>query len=241
MTTPGTGGLPEQRPDQGRSFAPPGTQPGSQNGVIRARLVIVSGPGAGVFVYSPSAGAGNLVASMAGAAGTDSYGNAYVAGVTAYPTVSGQKYAVELGNLSGPYAALAALTFASMTSPPAAPAAIAALSNGTDSGVTIESGAGLGAAASSLSVLDSVAGGQPGGLISLAAGLGIMNGPFHVTGALVGNTVNGVPLAQTSTPVMGTSGFGGGVWTAAQQSALLTLQSVVNGIISAGSATGIWP
>ena len=38
----------------------------------------------GLFGYSPSAGAGNLVLSIAAVNGTDPYGNAYSAGVTSY-------------------------------------------------------------------------------------------------------------------------------------------------------------
>lgn len=38
----------------------------------------------GLFAYSPSPGAGNLVLSLTAAAGTDPYGNAYQAGLTTY-------------------------------------------------------------------------------------------------------------------------------------------------------------
>lgn len=47
-------------------------------------VVVAGGTGSGVFVYSPSAGAGNLVASITGQAGTDPYGNAYKKGITSY-------------------------------------------------------------------------------------------------------------------------------------------------------------
>jgi len=39
---------------------------------------------AGLFLYSPSEGAGNLIASIAPAAGTDQFGNAYQGGITSY-------------------------------------------------------------------------------------------------------------------------------------------------------------
>lgn len=45
----------------------------------------------GAFFYSPSEAAGNLVASVAQAAGTDAYGNAYLSGVVSY--LSGTPYA----------------------------------------------------------------------------------------------------------------------------------------------------
>jgi len=45
---------------------------------------------AGIFVYSGTPAAGNLIASVAAANGTDGFGNAYVAGVTSY---AGSTYA----------------------------------------------------------------------------------------------------------------------------------------------------
>jgi hypothetical protein len=60
-----------------------GVQPGTPS-VIRARQVIIIGSGGELLVYSPTAGAGNLIASIAGAAFTDPYGNAVVQGVTGY-------------------------------------------------------------------------------------------------------------------------------------------------------------
>jgi hypothetical protein len=83
----GIGGMGAQRrPDQ--QYDPPGTpvSPSTAGGVLRARLVIVSGPGGGVFVYSPAPGTGNLIASIAGQSGTDAFGNAYPAGITSFGT-----------------------------------------------------------------------------------------------------------------------------------------------------------
>jgi hypothetical protein len=76
----GLGGLPKRRPDQQPVPPPTAVSPGSSN-IIRASIVIITGgAGSGLFVYSPSPGAGNLVASITGASGTDTYGNAYGAG-----------------------------------------------------------------------------------------------------------------------------------------------------------------
>lgn len=47
-------------------------------------LIITGSTGSGVFVYSPSPAFGKLVASVTAGTGTDIYGNAYLAGVTAY-------------------------------------------------------------------------------------------------------------------------------------------------------------
>jgi hypothetical protein len=47
--------------------------------------IIITGPGGGVYTYSPAPGAGTLVASGGlAAAGTDAYGNATLAGYTTY-------------------------------------------------------------------------------------------------------------------------------------------------------------
>lgn len=78
------GGLPARRPDQYDYVIPSGTAPGSTD-VVRARQVIVSGANGGVFVYSSAPPAfGNLIASVAGAAGTDPSGNAYLQGTSSY-------------------------------------------------------------------------------------------------------------------------------------------------------------
>lgn len=56
-----------------------------QNQVVFPLLIInASGTFTGLFVYSPSIGAGNLIASIAAQAGTDPYGNAYLSGFTSY-------------------------------------------------------------------------------------------------------------------------------------------------------------
>lgn len=62
-----------------------GVQPGTSN-VVRARLVVIFGSGAntGLFVYSPTPAAGNLIYSITATAGTDPYGNAYLQGATSY-------------------------------------------------------------------------------------------------------------------------------------------------------------
>jgi hypothetical protein len=84
MTFPGLGG--QQPPPQNASPAGqlvPGVQPGV-TGQIIARRVIIIGAGGELFVYSPTAAAGNLIASVAGTAGTDSYGNQFLLGIASY-------------------------------------------------------------------------------------------------------------------------------------------------------------
>jgi len=65
----------------------PGIQPGSQ-GVITANRVIIAGPNGQLLVYNGTPANGNLIASIAGAAGTDQFGNAYKAGITEYGAAS---------------------------------------------------------------------------------------------------------------------------------------------------------
>lgn len=47
----------------------------------------------GLFTYSGAAGPNTLIASEAGAAGTDPYGNAYLAGIASYQVISGAGHA----------------------------------------------------------------------------------------------------------------------------------------------------
>jgi hypothetical protein len=78
------GNLPSRRPDQVFRPAIPGIGAGGAAGTVRATKVIIIGSGGELLVYSPTAAAGNLIASIAGANGTDTYGNAFVQGVTSY-------------------------------------------------------------------------------------------------------------------------------------------------------------
>ena len=105
------GGLPARRPDQHIAPARSGMMPAPQQNVVIGRFVIVAGTKGGLFVYSPSVGLGNLIASDAAATGTDPYGNAYLAAITAYANVSGVFYAAQLGQAgAGNPAALAFYT-----------------------------------------------------------------------------------------------------------------------------------
>jgi hypothetical protein len=84
VTWPGLGGqqvAPVNAP--AGQATPIGVTPGT-TGLVIARQVIIIGSGGQLLVYSPTAAAGNLIASIAGAAGTDTYGNKYLAGFTTY-------------------------------------------------------------------------------------------------------------------------------------------------------------
>lgn len=56
---------------------------------------------AGEFWYNPAPGFAQLASSNASAAGTDQYGNAYLAGLVSYSEVSGILYATQVGDPGG--------------------------------------------------------------------------------------------------------------------------------------------
>lgn len=93
----GLGGL-NPKPVNAPAGAVPasGVQPGQSSAVVVANRVIVFGPNGGVFVYSSTPASGNLIASIAGAAGSDRYGNAYLPGVVSYFQGAGVYLAIQM-------------------------------------------------------------------------------------------------------------------------------------------------
>jgi len=85
MTVPGLGG--QQPPPQNSAPAAP-LVPGIQPGVTNRFVTLYAGNTiinpTGIFVYSGTPGAGDLVASIVHNAGTDQYGNHYLAGIASY-------------------------------------------------------------------------------------------------------------------------------------------------------------
>jgi len=75
--------------DYGNTF-PQGIYAGA--GIIEGPEIIASGTGGLYLGYSPAPGTGNLISSTTAAAGTDAYGNVYLAGTTSYFFVSGFGY-----------------------------------------------------------------------------------------------------------------------------------------------------
>jgi hypothetical protein len=64
-----------------------------------SQLVVV-GTKAGIFIYSPTTAAGNLAISITSAAGTDIYGNAFVAGIQVHP-IAATAANITVGDLAG--------------------------------------------------------------------------------------------------------------------------------------------
>ena len=93
--TPGGPGTGRQPAPMNAPQAPElsiGVQPGTPN-IIRAFQVIVSGgANSGIFVYSPTVGAGNLVASLTAQSGTDPFLNFYPAGLNVGKIASGHTH-----------------------------------------------------------------------------------------------------------------------------------------------------
>jgi hypothetical protein len=84
------------RPDQ--QYRPPAPSTVSPGGTRVFRQVIIIGSGGLLLVYSPTAGSGNLIASIAATSGTDAYGNYYLPGVTSYSPGTPFGAAVSLNN-----------------------------------------------------------------------------------------------------------------------------------------------
>ena len=149
-----------------------GSQAGS-TGVDIAHIVIVYGTsGTGIFVYSGTPASGSLIVSIAAAAGTDPYGNAYEQGVTTYVTVGGHKLALQVGSTSFGGSTFAGFWTSDLTSPSFSPPGFV-MPSADSSGCLAEvfSGqANSGSQAASVQVADSTESGVTGGSILLASG-----------------------------------------------------------------------
>ena len=78
MARPGSGGLPARRPDQQPSPPPAAQSPGAAAGILRARIIIISGTGEGLFIYSGKPAAGNQPILSATSGTKDPYGNTVI-------------------------------------------------------------------------------------------------------------------------------------------------------------------
>jgi hypothetical protein len=99
---PGTGGLPPRRIDQLRAQVPTGIQPGSASNVVRARTIIVSGTGEGVFVYTGRPALGNppILSIVSPGTTADPYGNTVEAVLTVGSLAGAHVLVDDDGNIS---------------------------------------------------------------------------------------------------------------------------------------------
>ena len=168
MTYPGLGG--QQPPPQNASPAgqlTPGVTPGVSGQVVATRVIII-GSGGELLVYSPTAAAGNLVASVAGAAGTDSFGNSFPEGIAAYVTVSGDTYYIQLGQGSFFGTPAGGIFIHDQTSPPANDPNVLGIATAAGGGsLLLSSGGGT---QSGIQISDATASGTTAGQITLSTG-----------------------------------------------------------------------
>lgn len=223
MTFPGLGG--QQPPPQNASPAGqlvPGVQAGV-SGQIVARRVIIIGTGGELLVYSPTAGAGNLVASIAGSVTTDAYGNTVQAGITSYTGTSYVQMLADDINFVVPGLFQAQQLLATGN-------AVTALSSGLQSGADVAasvvalsqaansgaSGINLNAAMTTTSANMTV-----DGSLTINISLNVINGAT-VTGGLTVDTING--SADTGTPIgtgfFNTTGLASGSYGSTHQHTL---------------------
>lgn len=130
--------------------------------------------GSGLFVYSGTPGSGNLIASIAPASGTDSFGNSYQAGMTTY---SG----------SSTYASLDDASLLLSTGSPYSPGAVDA--NAAGSILLISGEVNSGDTEASVTVESADANGGTSN-ISLVAGTVSATGAISASGAISGNTLS---------------------------------------------------
>jgi hypothetical protein len=109
--------------------------------IFRAGNTIIND--SGEFFYSPAPGAGNLISSSTSAAGTDPYGNAYLAGDVVYGSSGGTQLAMQLSNAgvtfysaasqAGPWGSGASMAFDSTND----------VALGANGNITLDAGQGL--------------------------------------------------------------------------------------------------
>ena len=128
-----------------------------------------------LLFYSPGGGLGNLLTSLAAAAGTDQDGNPFVAGFGGYLTVGGVKYAISLGSLGSELG----IQWVNQSMSLAFNPGIHASGTAAGSVITLTSGTpGISGIVALLVVQDPVLSGFANGTISLKASRAI----FGVTG-----------------------------------------------------------
>lgn len=122
----------------------------------------------GTFVYSGTPAHGNLIASIAPAAGTDPYGNAFPEGITAYVTVSGDTYYIQLGQGSFFGTPAGGIFIHDSTSPAANDPNVLGISSAVGGGTLLLSSGG--GTQSGIQVSDATASGTAAGEILLSTG-----------------------------------------------------------------------
>lgn len=185
--------------------------------------------------YNGTPAAGNLVASISVAPGTDGFGNHYPAGVTAVISVplSGgghNTYTVELGDLSGMFGDFAALVFTNTTNPASSPAAVLAQSSSSGSAIQLNSGSAFGSGEAVIAIEDSAFSGVTNGAVNINAGQINASGATVIANLFEGQfsgAVNGVNLTTSGTIATPGSSFGSPATAFAGNSAEISYMTAV--------------
>ena len=208
----------------------------------------------GLFFYTGTPALGNLSISIAPAAGTDSHGNVYVAGLTTYLTIAGSTYAVSASLPSG--SGLPGFSVTTSTHPAFAPAGFFAESESNFPGPAQAFAAMISGQATNTDVPATVQAssqtqsGVTNGLILLESGLvQATAGPVEVDGTVAlplmqfaGGAQFGVNANGTPKILSGTDGnaYNAGDFVSRVQAANLintiTNQTVVQAAVAAGIA-----
>ncbi len=127
----------------------------------------------GAFFYSGTPALGNLVISIAPAAGTDAHGNPYVSGLAAYAAIAGTTYAVQIGEATVGGSPTPGLFLDNQGASPPSESPVYSFGNASSSGaaaVMYSGKATAGSAASAVEAADSALSGTTGGELDLLAG-----------------------------------------------------------------------
>jgi hypothetical protein len=228
---PGTGGLPVPRPDQVRVYPPNGVQPGSFAGIVRARLVIVSGAGvSGVFVYNGTPGLGNPPIVSITNGSTDPFGNPVVPGLdVTQGQITGS--VISGSTFEGTDFILNSAGFFFYTGTPAAGNLFASVtsSNGTDT---------FGNAYIQGFEIHGLNAGSSGNASFTSAGPFNWTAPPGVTTVTVQATAGGGGSGSDDTGNPFTSAGGGGGEYASEPALAVTAGNVYSGTVGAGGTAG---
>jgi hypothetical protein len=148
---------------------------GSWTNQIVSNVTII-GTGGELLVYSPTAGAGNLIVSVAGSSGTDQFGNVFVEGIASY--ASGLAIQLGLGNFFG--LSVPGLFVHNIGSPAISDPFFGSLANG-EAAITSGQSTGL-ASQCGVELQDSVASGTGQPLASITGNV-IISGTLSVNGS----------------------------------------------------------
>ncbi len=200
----------------------------------------------GAFFYSGTPALGNLIISIAPAAGTDAHGNPYVSGLAAYTAIAGTTYAVQLGEATVNGSPTPGLFLDNQGASPPNASPVYSFGNASSSGtgaIMYSGKAGAGSGASYIECADSTLSGTGGGEIVINAGQVTINGTVIINGSadtasagLTDGTING-SSSSAGLPNGTISGTSGGASAGTAHTHGPGSYAVTNGVHSHSSGT----